>query len=150
MTDADKRARKQRGRPFPKGQSGNPAGRSSGSRNKATLVALALLDGEAENLVRKAVDLALSGDSTALRLCLERLVPLKKDAPVSLKVPKIESAADLPRVTETILAAVSKGKITPSEAQALAGILETHRKVLETAEIEARVVALEEKAAVKK
>ncbi len=55
-----KRGRK-RGRPFVKGQSGNPAGRPRGSVNRGTRAAAVLLDGEAENLARKAVELALDG-----------------------------------------------------------------------------------------
>ena len=64
-----------RGRPFEKGRSGNPAGRRPGSRNKATLAAAALLAGESEALTRTAVDLALAGDPTAMRLCIERVLP---------------------------------------------------------------------------
>ena len=58
-----------RGRPFEKGRSGNPGGRRRGSRNKATLAAAALLAGESEALTRKAVEMALAGDPTAMRLC---------------------------------------------------------------------------------
>jgi hypothetical protein len=64
-----------RGRPYEKGRSGNPAGRQTGSRNKATLAAAALLAGQSEALTRRAVELALAGDPTAMRLCLERLLP---------------------------------------------------------------------------
>jgi hypothetical protein len=39
-------AKQQRGRPFPKGVSGNPAGRPLGSRHKVTLAVEALLDGQ--------------------------------------------------------------------------------------------------------
>jgi hypothetical protein len=46
-------APKQRGRPFPKGHSGNPRGRPPGARNAATVLAEQLLDGEAEGLIRK-------------------------------------------------------------------------------------------------
>ena len=61
-------AAKQRGRPFQRGQSGNPNGKPKGVRNRATLAAEALLDGEAEALTRKVVEMALAGDSTAMRL----------------------------------------------------------------------------------
>src|SRR5262249_39105368 len=63
------------GRPFQKGQSGNLAGRPPGSRNEATLAAEILLEGEAEALTRQAIELALEGDRTALKLCLERILP---------------------------------------------------------------------------
>ena len=68
---------------FAPGQSGNPAGRPRGARNRATQAAEAILSGEAEALTRKAVELALAGDVTALRLCLERFCPLKEGAPWS-------------------------------------------------------------------
>ena len=72
-----------RGRPF---QAGNP-GRPKGARNKASLAAEALLDGEAETLARKAVEMALAGDTTAMRLCLERIMPIRRDRPVSFAMP---------------------------------------------------------------
>jgi hypothetical protein len=76
---------------FPKGTSGNPSGRPSGSRNRTTLLMESLLEGEAEQLTRKAIDLALDGDITALRLCLERLVPPRKDRTIHLLLPPIEN-----------------------------------------------------------
>src|SRR6267378_3533082 len=77
---ADKTAGKQRGRPFLRGESGNPAGRPMGARHKATVAAEALLDGEAEALTRKAVEMALAGDGTARRLCLDRTEPFTSNA----------------------------------------------------------------------
>src|SRR2546421_6936578 len=62
-----------RGRPFAKGN--RPAGRRAGSRNKKTLAAAVLLEGEAEALIRRAVELAFAGDPTAMRLCIERILP---------------------------------------------------------------------------
>jgi Family of unknown function (DUF5681) len=62
-----KAARRGRGRPFQKGQSGNPAGRPRGSTNRATRAAELLLDGEAEALSRKAIELALAGDDAIVR-----------------------------------------------------------------------------------
>jgi len=135
---------KSRGRPFKPGESGNPKGRTPGTRCKATLAAQALLDGEAEALTRKAVQLALKGDLTALRLCLERIIPPRKDTPVKVKLPAMETAADLTEAMSAILAAVGAGTITPSEAAALAGLIDTHRKALETADLAERVAKLEE------
>lgn len=143
---ADKTAKQQRGRPFKAGESGNPSGRPQGSRHKATLAAQMLLDGEAEALTRKAVEKALDGDMVALRLCLERIVPPRKDSPVKVRLPAIESAADIPAVTSALLEAVGKGQLTPAEAQAVAGLVEAHRKALETEELERRIAALEQTA----
>ena len=77
------------GRRFQPGVSGNPASRPKGAKNKSTLAAEALLDGEAEALTRKAVEMALGGDTVALRLCLERLMPPRRDRPVAVPLPQI-------------------------------------------------------------
>ena len=81
-----------RGRPFEKGRSGNPVGRRLGSRNKATLAAAALLAGEAEALTRKAVEMALAGDPTAMRLCMERVLPPCRERTVKFSLPSIDGA----------------------------------------------------------
>src|SRR3954465_1902841 len=86
-----------KGRPFRKGEGGRPPG----ARNKATLAVEALLNGEAEKLSRKAVDVALTGDVGALRLCLERLCPPRRDRTVALTMPPIEAVCDLPKATAT-------------------------------------------------
>ena len=97
-----------RGRPFEKGRSGNPTGRPRGSTNRATKSAAVMLDGEAEALTRKAVELALAGDTVALRLCLERLLPPRRSRRVAFDLPTIQTAADLlpafaPRCLRTAL-----------------------------------------------
>jgi hypothetical protein len=60
--------------PFTKGQSGNPAGKPKGAKDKRTELR-ALLRPHAEDLVAKAVELAKAGDTTALRICIDRLIP---------------------------------------------------------------------------
>lgn len=74
---------------FKPGRSGNPKGKKPGTRHKATMAAQELLDGESEALTRRAVDLALGGDVAALRLCLERLIPPRRDSPVNLGLPPL-------------------------------------------------------------
>src|SRR5215211_6279721 len=101
-----------RGKPF---QQGNP-GRPKGSRNKATLALEALLDGEAEALTRKAIEMALSGDTKAMRLCMDRIMPPRKDRPVMFTMPKLETAADAVKATAALAEAVALGDITPMEA----------------------------------
>ena len=85
-----KNAANTRGRPF---QLGNPS-RPKGVRNRATQAVEALLLGEAEALTRRAVELALAGDTTALRLCLDRIAPPQKDRPVVFALPKLESSVN--------------------------------------------------------
>lgn len=121
---------------------GNP-GRPRGARHKATRAALALLDGEAEGLTRKAVELALDGDTTALRLCLERIAPPRKDAPVQFDLPPMQSAADAARAAGAVLDAVAGGDLTPTEGAHIMALVETYRRTLETSDLEARVTALE-------
>ena len=133
-------AEKPRGRPFKPGNAGKP----KGARHRVTLAVEALLDGEAERLTRKAVDMALAGDTTALRLCLERIAPPRKDAPVTFTLPQIIGPQDVPKALGAVLDAVAAGDLTPSEAQAVAGLLEGYRRAVETADIEVRLAAIEQ------
>jgi hypothetical protein len=128
-----------------KGVSGNPAGPPKGFKHRATRAAEELLEGQAEKLTRKAVEMALAGDTVALRLCLERLIPPRKDRPVALALPPLDGTPDLPTVTAALLSAAAAGELTPGEAGELAKLVEAHRRAIETAEIERRLSALEAK-----
>ena len=141
----DKTVGKQRGKPFVKGQSGNPNGRPEGSRNKATILAQALFDGQAEELIQKCIQMALEGDSTAMRLCIERLVPPRKDRPVNLDLPKMECVEDTVNAMAVISSGVGDGELTPSEGQVLSGMVENYRKAIETTELEERISNLEKR-----
>lgn len=121
---------------------GNP-GKPKGARHKATQAALALLDGEAEGLTRKAVELALEGDTVALRLCLERIAPPRKEAPVAFDLPSMQSAEDAAQAAGTVLSAVASGELTPSEGAHVMALIETYRRTLELTELEARLSSLE-------
>jgi hypothetical protein len=121
---------KQRGRPFKKGQSGNPAGKKKGTRNRATLAAEMLLDGEAEALTRRAIELALDGEPTALRLCLERLLPPRRERAVQFTLPPIKHTGDVAKAGSAVLAAVAEGHLTPSEAITLTALIEAHGRGL--------------------
>ncbi|CUH85056.1 hypothetical protein [Thalassovita mediterranea] len=124
---------------------GNP-GRPLGARHKATKAALALLDGEADALSRKAVELALNGDTTALRLCLERIAPPRKDAPVTFDLPAMQCAQDAAKAAGTVLQGVALGELTPTEGAHVMALIENYRRTLETTEIEQRIAALEAEA----
>jgi Family of unknown function (DUF5681) len=142
---AEKTPRQQRGRPFPPGQSGNPNGRPKGARNATTRALEALLDGEAEELTRKAIELGKAGDLTALRLCLDRIVPPRKDRHIAFALPAMNEAADAAKGLSAIVAAVASGELTPSEAAELTKLVESFARVLETVDHEERLKALEGK-----
>ena len=109
--------------PWKRGESGNPDGRPKGSRNRATLAAEALLDGEAEALSRKVVEMALDGDTTALKMCMDRILPPRKGRPITFTLPEMTDTGDLRAVALAILKAVSEGVVTPEEAVAVAPLI---------------------------
>lgn len=137
-------AKKRPGR-WKKGESGNPAGRKAGSRNAVSVACDELLEGEAAALTRKAIDKALEGDMNALRLCMDRLTPPRKDRPIFIELPKVEKPADILLALDIATNAVATGQITPSEGQIIAAMLETKRRAFETEDQERRIAALEGK-----
>lgn len=140
----EKSEKKQGGKLFRKGQSGNPKGKPKGALNHATRAVQALLDGEAEGLTRKAVEMALGGDTTALRLCLERLCPPVKERAINaaVELPELK-AENLPDAVSTIVQAVAAGNLLPGEGQSLISMLDGLRKSIELSELERRIAALE-------
>jgi len=136
-----------RGRPFTKGRSGNPRGREVGRRNRASLAAEALLDGEADALTRRAVELAIEGDPAALKLCLERILAPRRERVVRFALPPIDSAADIARAMGAVAAAVADGALTPGEASALAQLVDTFVRAIETSDFDRRLQSLEAHAA---
>ncbi len=78
-----------------------------------------------------------------MRLCLDRILPARKDRPISLALPEVRSAKEVPVAIGAVLASVANGLLTPSEGQALASMLETQKRAIETAELEQRVEAVE-------
>jgi hypothetical protein len=139
----DKTVKQQGKKRFAPGASGNPGGRPKGSRNKATLALEALLDGQAEALTQKAVELALSGDITALRLCLDRILPARRDRPVSFEMVPINTAGDAKVASAALLKAVAAGILTPSEASEIGKLVEGYVKSIEITEVLTRLDNLE-------
>jgi hypothetical protein len=119
---------------FQKGQSGNPAGKPCGARTRTTTAVEALLDGKGEAITRKAIELVKAGDTTALRLCLERIAPVRKSRPVTFPLPSIETTSDVVKAIGAVATAMSSGALTPEEAFTIAGMIELRRKAIETHE----------------
>src|SRR6516164_986051 len=97
-----------------------------GSRNNATLACEALLEGQAEALTQKAVDMALAGDTVALKICIDRIYPARKDRPVRFALPPIRSARDAADIAAAIAQAVAAGHITPSEAAEIGKVVDVY------------------------
>lgn len=128
-----------------KGQSGNPAGKRAGSRNKATQMVMALMESGAKAIVTQVIDAAKSGDMRAAKLVIERLAPPARERLITFQaLPQTEDAAGAAEAQTAILQAVAAGELTPGEAATLSGIVENRRKAIETQELEQRIRALEE------
>lgn len=123
---------------------GNP-GKPPGARHKITRAVEELLNGQAEAVSQAAIGKALDGDTTAMRLVLERVAPALKDKPVSFDLPAIESAVDASKAASAVLAAVAIGDLTPTEGASIMGLIDSYRRTLEVTEIEGRLTALEER-----
>jgi hypothetical protein len=137
---AEKSAKNQRGRPFQKGQSGNPGGKPPGTRARATVIGEKIMQDNADDIVKAAKN----GDSCAMRLCVERLIPVRRGRPVMFDQPPIATAADVTSVLGTVVEAMAQGELTPDEAGAVAGVIEAKRRAIETVEFELRLQKLED------
>jgi hypothetical protein len=142
---AERTARKQRGRPFPKGRSGNPRGRPLGTRNATTLLAEQLFDGEADALVRKAIQKAKQGNVPALRLCLDRILPPRRERPVYFKLPQLGSAGDASKAMAAVTMAVTAGELGVSEAADLSKLIDAYVRTIEATDLERRLQAIEQR-----
>jgi hypothetical protein len=135
-----KNAGKTRGKPFKKGNPGRP----KGSLNKVTLAIEVLLEGEAEKLTRKAIELALGGDLTAIKLCLDRVCPPRKSRTINIDLSETETISDISKAHALVVKEIGDGTLDPDEGQILSNILEARRKVVETEKLEQRINVLEE------
>jgi hypothetical protein len=135
---------KARGRPYRPGESGNPKGKPRGVRNRATELLDKMAEGDAANVLQAVINRATTkGDMTAAAMVLARVWPPRKGRPVTFDLPSLATAADLARALGSVAQAVGNGVLTPEEGQAVGAVLEMQRKAIESAELEARVAALE-------
>ena len=140
-----KQDKPKRGR-FQPGQSGNPAGRKRGVKDKRAIFREALAD-HADGLIQAVIEQALAGDVQAQKLCLDRLIPALRpeSAPMSLTMPKggVTSTQDLLAAHAGIIKAMAGGKVSPDDAKAMSALLEGQRKMIELTDIVERLECLE-------
>lgn len=129
--------RKPRGRPFAKG---NP-GRKRGSRNKATLLVSSLAGAQAEDLLRKAIEMAMGGNVAMMKFLLDRVLP--RERPVQLELPGLESAHDSVNAIAEIVDAVSSGRISPREAADVAQLVSAFTRAIDLTDAQARIDSLQ-------
>lgn len=119
-----------RGRPFPKGVSGNPGGRPQGARGKATLRLEALIDSAGNALGIKLVEQALTGDMAAMRLCLKVMFPAGRRRGVEIALPPLETTGQCMKALALVIEAAANGEVTLDEAKGLSDLIQMQHQTL--------------------
>lgn len=126
------------------GQSGNPAGRKPGTRNRLNVLRAGLVTSEqVREIAETVVRAALEGDVRACEAVLDRVWPRLKSvaAPVEFALPE-GSFTDQGRA---VLAAVSEGRLSPDTGERLIVGLGALARLVELDELERRISALEDR-----
>ncbi len=105
--------------PFRPGQSGNPAGRPRGSRNRRTVIVEKLLDDSAGALTTAAITQATGGDPAALRACMDRVAPRPRHRALDFDLPGLAALSDTPVAISAIAQGLAHGELDLDEAAAL-------------------------------
>ena len=124
--------------------SGN-SGRPKGTRNLKTVAIESLLEGQAKALTQTAISKALEGDSVALRLCMDRIMPAPKDKRIKVQLPSISSPRDLLKAASDVMISVQSGELTPLEGEKVMALLERCQKLFVSVDLVERIEALEQK-----
>ena len=98
-------------------------------------------ESEAEELVRKAVELAKAGDVVMLKFLVGRILP--RERLIKLDLPRMELADDVVVALGSVMRAVSDGRISPSEGAALATLINSQQKAIDMADVVKRLDSLE-------
>ena len=128
---------------FKQGQSGNPHGRPKGSRNYSTRL-LEALDEDASELMRVTKEKALGGDMTAMKLLLDRILPVRRAVAPSINLPGLLTADSLSDKARAVLSGVGAGKVSPDIAGQLITAIANTAKVVETDDLIRRIECLEQ------
>ena len=88
--------------------------------------------------------MALAGDSTALRLCLDRILPPRRERLVNFKLPRLKAPDDAAEAMAALTGTVAAAEISPGEAAELAKLVEAFVRALEASELDQRLRSIEE------
>ncbi len=120
-------------------------GRPKGARNRKTVAIEGLLEGQAAVLSQTAISKALDGDSVALKLCMDRIMPVPKDRRIKVQLPSISSPRDLLKAASDVMISVQSGELTPLEGEKIMALLERCQKLFVSVDLVERIEALEHK-----
>jgi len=129
---------------FQKGESGNPAGRPRGIRDRRTLLVEQLFEGHVETLIGVATKLAESGNVPLLQLFLKRILPELKQRPLAFELPPMQTMADAVAAMTAVTQGLADAELTTAEARDLGKFVATFRQTFWDANIEARLTRVEE------
>ena len=119
---------------FQPGQSGNPAGRPPGSRNKKTIALEESFLERADEVLNHFIDRAKDGEKTAMRLCMERISAPRRERPVAIELPVIESPTDARKAIAVVTAELAEGSLTITEATRLIALIDRTLRLVERIE----------------
>jgi Family of unknown function (DUF5681) len=130
---------------FVGGISGNPGGRPKGALNKLPRKArsMDILAKSRPDIVVNVVAMALSGNTAAQRLCLERLLPAPRERPVRFRLGEVSNLKDISKESQRVMQLAAAGKLKPDEAEKLLRSLSAHLANVESSDLESLIDALE-------
>jgi hypothetical protein len=128
---------------FQPGQSGNPAGKKPGTRNRSTMLVEQMIGEEAEQIAGNLIRSAIEGKPWAIQACMKRAAPPARSRTVAIDLPRADTPAGILAAGARLIEATAAGEIAPDEADRLSALLDKQRLALETVALERRIASLE-------